>query len=322
MNNEIINPVKPVIKWIGGKTQIIDTLMENFPKEINNYHEIFLGGGSVLLSLLSHIKSGNIKLNGKIFAYDLNDVLIHLYKNIQSNPDGVYTCTKTYADRYNSYQIDKETNRKFNKKENDNSNILSKESYYYHIRNEYNNLTSQEKQSINGTAMFIFLNKTCFRGMFREGPNGFNVPFGNYKSPTIIDQDHINNVSELIKDVVFMHSDFKESFKNIDNCNAEEIEENCSDFVYLDPPYAPENEKSFVGYTIDGFDLEQHTELFKLCNALNELDIKFLMSNSSVDLVRNSFTHKKIKIEEIIAKRSINSKNPDSKTNELLIKNY
>jgi DNA adenine methylase len=294
---------KPIIKWVGGKTQIIEKVIEKFPKEINNYHELFLGGGSVLIALLQNIENKTIKLNGNINAYDINETLIHLYKNIQSNLDKVISEINKIINIYNNLN-GTIVNRKPN-------NILesktSQESYYYWIRKQYNLLTQGQKNEPLGTAYFIFLNKTCFRGVYREGPNGFNVPFGHYKNPEIINEEHLLRISKLIKDVKFICQSFEKSFENIVSP---------LDFIYLDPPYAPENIKSFVGYTSSGFNLEQHNLLFTLCKKHN-----FLMSNADVELVKNNFIQEdKYTIEIISCKRSINSKKPNSKTNEVLIK--
>lgn len=313
------NYTKPLIKWIGGKTQIIDLVIKKFPREINNYHEPFLGGGSVLFALLDNIKTNQIKIkeNGSINAYDFNETLINIYKNIKSNFDGLYNEIKKYIDIYNSIPVDnKEINRKPKTLE---EAIVSQESYYYWIRIQFNKLSQLEKNSLIGSSYFIFLNKTCFRGMYREGPNGFNVPFGNYKNPEIINYEHLKHVSNLIQPVNFIYSSFENSFTKF---NKEDFKE---DFVYLDPPYAPETEKSFVGYTADGFSLEQHNLLFKLMkeNQENQKNkIKFLMSNADVDLVKNSFSNPIYTIEIISCKRSINSKKPNSKTNEVLISNF
>lgn len=146
--------------------------------------------------------------------------------------------------------------------------------------------------------------------MFREGPHGFNVPFGNYKNPGIVDKNHIMEVHTLIQPVEFRHGDFSE-FLNKDNIK------NKDDFVYLDPPYALESENSFVGYNKCGFSSEKQGQLFNLCDNLSS---KFLMSNSDVEVVRNFFEH--YNILSIVSRRSINSKNPESTTAEVLIKNY
>jgi DNA adenine methylase len=298
--NEI---VKPILKWVGGKTQIIDNIIKEFPLEINNYHEIFLGGGSVLLALLSYVKMGNIKINGKIYAYDINEPLIYMYKNIQSNHNELYNEIRLLIEDFNSCG-NGELNRK--PKNIEEAKTLN-ENYYYWIRSEYNK-SDFDRNSIKGSAMFIFLNKTCFRGVFRIGPNGFNVPYGNYKKPEIINKEHLEKVSSIIKDVEFQCSDFRESLKHIEK----------NDFVYLDPPYAPETNNSFVGYTKDGFNIQSHNELFQLIHKLTEKNIKIVLSNSDVELVRENFKEK-YNIKSIICKRSINSKTPDAKVKELII---
>ena len=158
--------------------------------------------------------------------------------------------------------------------------------------------------------MFIFLNKTCFRGIYRVGPNGFNVPYGHYKNPKIINKNHLDNIHLLIKDVIFVSCDFSKSLKNIKN----------GDFVYLDPPYVPEKKTSFLGYTDSGFNLENNKKLF---NEINNLEnVKIMMSNSDVKLVRDYFENNKYTIISLVCKRSINSKKPNSKTNEVIIINY
>jgi DNA adenine methylase len=292
---------KPIIKWVGGKSQIIDKIMNELPSEINNYHELFLGGGSVLFAVL---QSNRVK--GTINAYDINETLINFYKNIQKNPKKVILEIKEIIDIYNSLN-----GTIINRKPKDIEQAkTSQESYYYWIRQEFNKLTQENKNKPIGTAYFIFLNKTGFRGVYREGPNGYNVPFGHYKNPEIINEEHILNISKLIEKVNFIHSSFEISFEKIKENNINE-----NDFIYLDPPYAPENSKSFVGYTKDGFNLEQHEKLFELSK-----EFKFLMSNSDVDLVKNSFNEYTIKT--ISCKRSINSKKPGSKTNEVLISSY
>jgi DNA adenine methylase len=304
-----MNIPKPILKWVGGKTQIIDKLITEFPIEINNYREIFLGGGSVLLTLLSYVKNGNIKINGNVYAYDLNEPLIYLYKNIQLFHNELYNILMNIIDDYNNCG-DGIINRK---PLNIEEAKVAKENYYYWIRNEYNKLNSNEKRSILGSAMFIFLNKTCFRGVFRIGPNGFNVPFGHYKNPEIINKNHLDEIHYLIKDVIFECCDFEKSLSMIEN----------NDFIYLDPPYAPENEKSFVGYTENGFNIENHKILFNLINHLTDnYNIKIILSNADVNLVRENFSNEKYKILSILCKRTINSKNPEAKAKEVIIKNY
>jgi DNA adenine methylase len=298
---------KPFLKWIGGKTQIIDKLIDNYPTEMNNYHDIFLGGGSTLLALLSNVRDKKITVNGKIYAYDLNRDLINVYKNVQSNPDELYKEIRILIKNYNSCDgehIDR-------KPKTIQDALTSKESYYYWIRNCYNKLNDDEKYSVIGASMFIFMNKTCFRGVYRTGPNGFNVPFGHYANPKIIDKSTIISIHELIKNVKFKCCDFEHSLAKVKK----------GDFVYLDPPYVPEKTTSFVKYNVEGFDINQHLKLFKTCNEMNNNDIMFMMTNSDVELVKKSFPKKKFSKEVIECKRTIHSKNPAKKTNEIIIRN-
>jgi DNA adenine methylase len=261
---------KPFLKWVGGKTQILPRILEKIPKEMTNYHEPFLGGGSVLFGVLTLQHQNKIKIHKKVYAYDINKKLINLYKNIQNNKDELYTQTKSYVDEYDSI-TGTDVNRKPTTLE---EGKTSKESYYYWIRQKFNN--GKDCSTVECSALFLFLNKTCFRGMYREGPNGYNVPYGHYKkTPTIINKPEIDAIHELIKDVIFVQSDFLSSFKNIKE----------GDFVYLDPPYAPETNTSFVKYTADGFDVEQHKILFSEIKKFDEKNIKFVMSNAKVRTV-------------------------------------
>ena len=317
---------KPFLKWVGGKTQIISDIISKIPKEMNNYHEMFLGGGSVLLALLSLEKQGKINIKGKVYAYDINKDLINVYKNVQHNYEELHNILSSYFKEYDSI-TGNETNRK---PENIDEAKTSKESYYYWIRNKYNTI---DKNSIECSALFMFINKTCFRGMYREGPNGYNVPYGHYKTtPALLSKEQLKDISDLIKDVAFIDSSFIDSFKN--------VKEN--DFVYLDPPYATKESKqeeieleqsmlennntkktkskkskAFVNYVADGFNIEKHILLFN--EIKRHKNIKFVMSNAKVDLVMDYF--KEYNCQEIQARRAINAKKPGSTTTEVIIYN-
>jgi len=301
--------LKPLLKWVGGKTQILEKLLCKFPIEMNNYREIFLGGGSVLLALLCYARSGAIKIQGNIYAYDLNEPLIWVYKNIQTRPTEVFTEMRKIIEEFNGCAKG-EINRK---PKNIEEAKCAKENYYYWIRSQYNKLDINKKKTVLGSAMFIFMNKTCFRGVFRVGPNGFNVPYGHYDNPEIINKEHLDEFSDLIQGVVFECRDFSSSLSF--------VEEN--DFVYLDPPYAPETDTSFVGYTENGFGIDNHNNLFALIHGLTETNKKMMMSNADVTLVRENFSAiEKYNIDSIVCKRAINSKKPDAKAKEVIIKNY
>lgn len=304
-----INIIKPFLKWVGGKTQIIEKVLGEFPTSIDNYHEIFLGGGSVLIGLLILEQEEKIVVKKKIYAYDYNKPLIYLYKNIQKTPKKFINTIVKIINQYYRLNGD-EINRKPSTLE---EGLTSQESYYYWIRTKFNEMDKEEKCSLLGSAYFLFLNKTCFRGLYREGPNGFNVPYGHYKNPGIIDKVHIKQVSALIKDVEFIHASFEDSLKNVKK----------DSFTFCDPPYYLLNSTSFISYTADGFNQETHDKLFKMLQELKKQNINWMMSNSSAEYVIKCFSDKKkYYVEKILCRRAINSKNPESKVNEVIIKSY
>tara|TARA_B100001173_G_C16027485_1_gene564762 strand:- start:43 stop:957 length:915 start_codon:yes stop_codon:yes gene_type:complete len=302
------NYQKPFLKWAGGKTQILEEVLSKFPKQINNYHEIFLGGGSVLLGLLSLQKENKITIKNNIYAYDLNKGLINCYNQIKNNIQDLISNLDLLNTEFTSIQKNTEGQRGQPNNIDISTYKLTREHYYYWIRNEYNN---NQKNNCLSAAHFIFLNKTGFKGMYREGPCGFNVPYGkkDVKSiPKIYDINDLKNINKLIQNVEFKCLDFKDSFDYVKK----------DDFIYLDPPYVPENKDSFVNYTVDGFDLDTHKKLFNTINGKKK-DNKFVMSNSYTEMIMNEFDEYNCDIIEV--KRRINSKKPDDKTNEVIIYN-
>lgn len=278
--------IKPFIKWVGGKSEILDDVLNKFPTQINNYYELFLGGGSVLFGLLNLIEQKKITIDGKIYAYDYNETLIYVYKHIQNNPlelsKRIDNCMEYYNDTDDKQKI------------------------YYWFRNIYNNIKNGD---VDKSALFIILNKLCFRGLYRENKKGeFNVSYGNYKKPLIPDLKTILNVSVSIQKVIFNHKSF------VDVINKPKK----GDFVYTDPPYLPIN-NDFVNYTSSGFNKDMHDILFNSLKQYKSKKIKFLMSNSDNKNLYDIFI--KCQIQKIIVSRRINSKKPNSKTYEVLISN-
>lgn len=288
--------VRPFLKWVGGKTQIIELILSKFPKTIQTYYEPFLGGGSVLLGFLSYTD-----FKGPVYASDVNPYTIAIYKHIQTNVDGFISEIKKIVDQYSNIKGTTICRKAFTIEDG----LTSKESYYYYTRNKFNSL--EDKETVKASATLLFLNKTCFRGVYREGPHGFNVPFGHYNEPAVYDENHLREVSKLIQNVHFKACGFDEALV--------EVKEN--DFVYLDPPYAPETKSSFVSYVEEGFGIDNHIKLFKLCK---EMKCQFLMSNAEVDLVKNSFPEP-YKTLTVSCRRAINAKDPSARTNEVLISN-
>lgn len=295
--------VKPFIKWVGGKSKLLDNIFKHFPKEIESYYEPFLGGGSVLFNLLFMLESGKIKCNN-IIVNDLNATLIDLYKYIKISPNDFLKELEEIVGTYNkSKNIDYPKRYKFTNKSLEESVKCGRVYLYYHYRDMYN----KEPRGIRKCALFIFLNKTCFRGLYRENSKGdYNVPYGNYKNVIFYEKGNILECSRLFNkyNITFENKDFKQFI----------IEENPSkelnSLVYMDPPY----KDTFVGYNSNGYDF--HKDLKNICDILR---CKFVQSNSKCDYnleLYNSFT-----IEEIKTKHSINSKNPGKGVSEILIYN-
>ena len=278
------------MKWVGGKQDLLLNIHKKVPKIINNYHEPFLGGGSVLFYILFLRLQNKILVKNNIYASDANKDLINVYQIIQKNSNLLYDYLNSYSEAYFK-----------------NKSLAEKKIYYLKVRDQYN---KSKNDNIERAAIFIFLNKTCFRGLYREGPSGFNLPFGNYNNPKIkFDKEKLSFLSFFLQDVIFKHCDFEES---IDKCKK-------GDFIYLDPPYMAENSTSFVSYTKNKFFLDKHLKLFSLVKNLHHKSPSFLMSNSKVNFVLAFF--KDFYIEDVLVKRKINAKKPNSRKIEVLIHN-
>lgn len=271
----------PVVKWAGGKRQLIPEIIKWIPPldTISTYYEPFVGGGAVLFRL----KPKRAVIN------DINGELINLYKVIRDDVEALIEDLKKHK----------------NEKE-----------YFYAIReldrnpDIYNSLSLVEKASRT-----LYLNKTCFNGLYRVNSAGhFNVPFGRYKNPNIVNADTLRAVSRYFNkaDVRILRGDFEDCVKW-----ARERA-----FVYFDPPYHPVSDTSnFTSYSEDGFGEEEQRRLKELCDRLNAKGIKFLLSNSSTDFIRKLYDG--YKIETVPAKRAINSDaNGRGPINEVLIRNY
>lgn len=290
--------MKPFLKWVGGKTQLISEIKARIPTTIQTYHEPFLGGGSVLLALLSDRAEGKRTID-VVKASDVNAALIQLYTMVQTNVEALIIELQKLVDAFNKLKGDN-----IDRKPASLDDVTSPESFYYWTRAEYNKQTAS---AVKLSAMFLFLNKTCFRGVYREGPSGFNVPFGHYKNPGVFDADHLRAVSVLLDGVIFTCQPFSASLDDV----------KADDFLYMDPPYVPLNATSFVGYTTDGFDIDDHRTLFAKCKTVS---CNFLLSNSDVVLVTDEFPAP-YKIDRVSCRRAIHSKTPNARVNEVLITN-
>ena len=292
---------KPFIKWVGGKGQLLSEINKLYPvelgKNINKYAEIFIGGGAVLFDILSKYKLD------EVYISDKNLELINTYKSIRDNVDILIKSLKGMEEQY--IPLDNE-NRK---------------DYYYKKREEYNSLKiNSEVNNIEKAVLFIFLNKTCFNGLYRVNKKGeFNVPMGAYKKPKICDEENLKNVSLTLRNVKIVYADYRESEKFIDE----------KTFVYIDPPYRPLNtSSSFTSYTENDFNDKEQIELAEYINVLNKKGAKIVISNSDPknnNIDDNFFDelYRNYNISRVKATRMLNSNASLRRAiNELLITNY
>ena len=292
---------KPFIKWVGGKGQLLSEINKLYPvelgKNIKKYAEIFVGGGAVLFDILSKYKLD------EVYISDKNLELINTYKSIRDNVGILIKSLKEMEEQY--IPLDTE-NRK---------------DYYYKKREEYNSLKiNSEVNNIEKAVLFIFLNKTCFNGLYRVNKKGeFNVPMGAYKKPKICDEENLKNVSLALKKVKIIYADYRESESFIDE----------KTFVYIDPPYRPLNiTSSFTSYTENDFNDKEQIELAEYINVLNKKGAKIVISNSDPknnDIDDNFFDelYDNYNINRVKATRMLNSNaSLRGAINELLITNY
>lgn len=272
----------PVVKWVGGKRQLLPEIKKYLPQNFNTYFEPFVGGGAVLFEIQPK----------KAIVNDINKELINLYSVIQNNVDdliSVLSNSNKYANTSECYYTIRELDREPQK---------------------YNKLTGIER-----AARILYLNKTCYNGLYRVNSMGeFNSPFGSYKNPNIINEITLRAVSKYFNDssIKFLNGDFEKTLKGAKK----------GDFVYFDPPYAPISKTSnFTGYNENGFGESEQGRLKELCDTLNKKGIKFLLSNSDCEFIRDLYSG--YNIVTIQAKRVINSNgNNRGSVSEVLIRNY
>lgn len=294
------NKVRPFVKWAGGKSQLLEVLLSNLPDglgvNIKKYAEPFVGGGALLFALLNEYSFEEIYIN------DNNSELINAFLAIKEHCEELIARLQILQEGYAQLDDDK------------------KQEFYYEKREEFNNLQLNDANSVPKAALFIFLNKTCFNGLYRVNRNGkFNVPSGKYKNPLICDKENLINISGKLQNVIIRSCDYHdvESFADKNT------------LVYFDPPYRPLNTtSSFTSYTENDFTDEDQIELSVLYKTLSAKGARVLLSNSdphNVNYDDNFFDdlYSDFNIQRITAVRMINS-NAEKRGNvtELLIKNY
>lgn len=268
----------PFLKWAGGKRQLLPEIKKHIPDNINTYYEPFVGAGAVFLDLQPQTAVIN----------DINSELINCYKVIKDNPEKLIL---------------------------ELSNFINSEEEFYKVRNWDKEKGYEKRSDIERAARTIYLNKTCFNGLYRVNSKGhFNTPYGKYKNPSFIQEENIYNLSKYFKStkIQFLNKDFENVLK----------EAKKGDFVYLDPPYYPINKtSSFTGYSQNGFSEKEQIRLKSVLDVLNSKGVFFLLSNSCCDFIKNLY--KNYEIIEIFAKRNINSVgNKRDSVKEVLVKNF
>ena len=281
MINELIKKsTKPFLKWAGGKRQLLDEIMKCVldAGEFKSFHEPFVGGGALFFHL-----AGNGYLNHKLkYLSDINTNLIDAYWGLQNDVEGVIICLKKHSEFHNN-------------------------DYYYRVRSEI------PEGLIERAARIIYLNKTCYNGLYRENSQGkFNVPIGRYKKPNICDETILRNCALSLQGANIAAHEFEKIIEYV----------SCGDFVYFDPPYVPiSNTASFTTYSKNGFGINDQKRLAFIFRELDKRGVKVLLSNSMTEIVGELY--KGFKINVVYAKRFVNSRSDCRGTiSETLICNY
>lgn len=299
-----VNMARPFLKWAGGKTQLLSILIESLPmrpKDGYTYAEAFLGGGALFFELKNRgwIKSATLN--------DANPELILCYKAIR---DSLSDVVKELRNIENSFP----------------ESLELQSDYFYKARKEWNSEICKsvalypKKLIARRVALTIFLNKTCYNGLFRVNSKGeFNTPFGKYKNPKICDEPNLRSVSESLQDVELLCGDYS----RLTNQNKS------FDFIYFDPPYRPlTTSSSFTAYNKSGFNDENQKELSNFVKTVSKTDIHILLSNSDPKVADPSdeffdVLYEGFHIKRILASRMINSKGDGrGKITEILVSNY
>ena len=258
---------RPFIKWVGGKRSILPELLKRMPEEYDEYHESFIGGGALFFSVQPK----------QSYLSDVNFHLIITFKTVRDDVEGLIQQLKVHARLHNK-------------------------EYYLKARQKL----FKEKDPTKIAALFIYLNKTCFNGLYRvNSSGGFNVPMGNYTNPAILDEVNLRNASKVLKNA------------DIEQHNFDQTKIVKGDFYYLDPPY----HETYEGYSSGGFGDKEHQELAQFCREIDKRGGYFMLSNSDTPFVRELY--KGYNIETVSASRSVSCKaNQRGKENELIIRNY
>ena len=272
--------VAPFVKWAGGKRQLLPQIKERMPEKYNSYFEPFVGGGAVIFELLP--TNALIK--------DINKALINAYSQICNAPEAFLAAVK---------QLD-EAMWEDGKK------------YYYSLREHYNDKLMKAEYDVELAALFVFINKHCFNGLYRVNGKGlFNVPYNNSRR-TSVDESIIMEVSRYLQGITIMDGDFEEACEGAGQ----------GDFVFIDSPYAPLNPTSFESYTKEGFDIESHRRLSNLFDKLTNRGCYCMLTNHNTELINELYSGKGYRRDVVSVKRMINSDASKRVGEEIIICNY
>ena len=272
--------VAPFVKWAGGKRQLIPQIRERMPEQFNNYYEPFVGGGAVIFELLPE----NAVIN------DINRALINAYQMICDHP-------KEFLQEINKLDAEMWEDGK---------------EYYYSLREHYNDKLMKDEFDVELAALFVFINKHCFNGLYRVNGKGlFNVPYNNSRRSSV-DEQSIMEISEFLRSVTIISGDFEAACEGAV----------AGDFVFIDSPYAPLNPTSFESYTKEGFDIESHKRLANLFDELTARGCYCMLTNHNTELINELYGNKGYTIDVVSVKRMINSDASNRVGEEVIICNY
>lgn len=272
--------VAPFLKWAGGKRQLLNQIKERMPKEYNDYYEPFIGGGAVLFELQPE----------KATINDINTSLINVYRQVKYN-------TEEFIELVNKLDSEMWEDGK---------------EYYLNIREKYNDKLLKEEYDLELAALFTFMNKHCFNGLYRVNKKGlFNVPY-NKSRRTSIEEESVRETAKFLKTVNILEGDFEEACKDAKK----------GDFIFFDSPYAPLNPTSFEAYTKEGFDVESHKRLAELYDELTERGCYCMLTNHNTEFINELYSNKGYRIDVVSVKRMINSDASNRKGEEVIICNY
>ncbi|RGF18615.1 DNA adenine methylase [Firmicutes bacterium AM10-47] len=272
--------IVPFVKWAGGKRQLLSKIQERIPENYNHYFEPFVGGGAVFFGTQP----------SKALINDINKALINTYQRICDSP-------KEFLSEVN--KIDSEM-------------WEDGKQYYYTIREHYNDKLMKSEYDVELAALFVFLNKHCFNGLYRVNGKGlFNVPYNNSRRVSV-NGDSIIEISKYLQGITIIDGDFEDACRDARK----------GDFVFLDSPYAPLNPTSFESYTKEGFDIESHKRLAKLYDELTMRGCYCMLTNHNTDLINELYGNKGYKIDVVSVRRMINSDASNRVGEEVIICNY